>query len=90
MKPGELASILLRAIILVALLVVLVLVTFRDTSVPPDLQIYFEEIGDVGFGTLYYDKFTGVIYLVSPRKVTVLYNSDGTPKNYYDIIKETK
>ena len=82
---------MVSAIILVALLVVLVLVTSRDTSAPPDLQIYFEEIGDVEFGTLYYDKFTGVIYLVSPRKATtVIYNSDGTPKNYYDITKETK
>ena len=90
MKPGELVSILVSAIILVALLVVLVLVTFRDTSAPPDLQIYFEEIGDVEFGTLYYDKLTGVIYLISPHKVTVLYNSDGTPKNYYDIVKEIK
>lgn len=90
MKPGELVSILVSAIILVALLVVLVLVAFRDTSAPPDLQTYFEEIGDIEFGTLYYDKFTGVIYLISPRKATVLYNSDGTPKNYYDIVKETK
>ena len=90
MKPGELVSILVSAIILAVLLVVLVLVAFRDTSAPPDLQIYFEEIGDVEFGTLYYDKLTGVIYLIAPHKVTVLYNSDGTPKNYYDIVKETK